>query len=251
MSKKSDNEKDGVISLVLGILGLIFCFVPFLGLILGIIAVVYANKQNKEKKTGIATAGMVLGILAIIAGIIISLITLSAGVMLWGSTFIEDETTGNVESTENDNTGTVAGNTGSNNGCPDIIETTNYEFKWGESIEGNENLYLDADFLNEVVFSGEWELSNKPSNNPYLSDSFVCAIGSKAGESINKLYCRPTYMYEPKLRKNTIDDEGNIVDTDYQYIKTFIFDITRKDINNANDLKDLEMESITCSKTSY
>ncbi|HLC61725.1 MAG TPA: hypothetical protein VJI52_01775 [Candidatus Nanoarchaeia archaeon] len=135
--------------------------------------------------------------------------------------------------------------------CPDIVQTTTYEFKWGESIQGNKHLYLYADFLKNVRFTNSWELSNLPSSSEFSRDSFVCEKGSKSGESINKLYCRPTLSYEPRLRRNEIDSNGNIINTDYQYVKSFIFDISGKDINNAIDLKDLKFESITCSTSSW
>ena len=134
--------------------------------------------------------------------------------------------------------------------CPDIIKSTTFEFTWGESITGNRHLYLYADFIKRISFSGNWTLDNLPSSG-LLRDSFVCERGSKAGESINKLYCRPTIDYQPRIKRNIIDSQGNIIRTDYLYIKTFIFDIAGKNIQNAKDLSSLKLESIECSESSW
>jgi len=135
--------------------------------------------------------------------------------------------------------------------CPDITKTATYEFSWADSIQGNRNLYLYADFLKYVEFSGDWSIERMPSSNEYMRDSFVCEKGARAGESVNKVYCRPTISYEPRLRRNQIDTDGNIVKTDYQYIKTFVFDATGKNIENAVDLSSLKLEAITCSTSSW
>ena len=52
-------------SLVLGILSL---FIPFIGLVLGIIAIVLGNKARKQPNGGLGTAGFVLGILGTVLG---------------------------------------------------------------------------------------------------------------------------------------------------------------------------------------
>lgn len=61
-----------VASLVLSILALIFAFslvYGWLGLILGILAIIFAvlgkkSLENQNKSTGVATAGLVMGIIA-------------------------------------------------------------------------------------------------------------------------------------------------------------------------------------------
>lgn len=53
-------------------------------------------------------------------------------------------------------------------------------------------------------------------------------------------------MYEPVLKRNSIDSDGNIVNTDRREIEHFIFDITGKDLNNANDIQSLKLEKMTC-----
>ena len=84
MTKKSGVS---IAALVLGILALIFCWVPFLGLILGIVAVILGlkgMKTDKENK-GIAIAGLVLGIIAVVVGGIFSLILFIGGLAFFGT----------------------------------------------------------------------------------------------------------------------------------------------------------------------
>jgi site-specific recombinase len=59
---KNDNVS-GITSLVLGISGIVL---PFIGLPLSILAVIFANKQRKIEPTSHATAGNVLGIIGIV-----------------------------------------------------------------------------------------------------------------------------------------------------------------------------------------
>lgn len=131
--------------------------------------------------------------------------------------------------------------------CPDIVKTGAYRFSWSESMGGNKNLYLQADFLSQFAFSDSWKLSDSPAS----WDNFVCEKGSKTGESVNKLYCTPTIGYKPKLQKNTVNEKGDIISTDYRYLKSFIFDITGKDINNNVDLGSSKLDGITCSTSNY
>jgi len=134
--------------------------------------------------------------------------------------------------------------------CPNVVGTTSFEFTWGESVSGNRHLYLYADFLKRISFSDGWTLDNLPSSG-LIRDSFVCERGSRAGENVNMLYCRPTLDYQPRIKRNFADSQGNIVRTDYLYVTTFIFDVTNKDINNVNDLSSVNLVGITCSETSW
>lgn len=60
-----------VTSLVTGIVGLVFAWVPFLGVVLGVIAVTFGGislrrgQQGKAGGKGMAVAGLVTGILAV------------------------------------------------------------------------------------------------------------------------------------------------------------------------------------------
>lgn len=79
---KSDDHSYGTASFVLGILSLLL---PIVGFGLGILAIVFYGLQRKIQPTGLATAGMVLGIISlslhlllIIAIVVILIIVLSA-----------------------------------------------------------------------------------------------------------------------------------------------------------------------------
>ncbi|MDO8555640.1 MAG: hypothetical protein Q7R96_00515 [Nanoarchaeota archaeon] len=56
----------GTASLVLGIVSIILCWVPFLGVITGIIGIILAGKQKKIFPTGIATAGFITSIVGLV-----------------------------------------------------------------------------------------------------------------------------------------------------------------------------------------
>jgi hypothetical protein len=69
MSEKNQTNNSSVISLTVGILSL---FIPFIGLILGIIGIVFSRKavkqinQTNENGRGLATAGLICSIVGII-----------------------------------------------------------------------------------------------------------------------------------------------------------------------------------------
>jgi len=64
----------GVTSLILGIVSLLCFLVPYFGVPIGILAVVFANMQNRIKETSNASAGKIMGIIGIIGNGIILLI---------------------------------------------------------------------------------------------------------------------------------------------------------------------------------
>lgn len=146
--------------------------------------------------------------------------------------------------------------------CPNIIVTSNYEFTWDKDVMENKILYLSPDFLKNAKFSDGFSLANlqrfetpsdielDPSTYSGLY-GFQCEKGSKAGENINKLYCKTSVIRAPELIRNTIDANGNITRTDRLYITAFIFNIEGKNINNLNDLKDLKPESTPCTNNHY
>lgn len=134
--------------------------------------------------------------------------------------------------------------------CPTLTKVTDYDFYWADSIEGNEILWLDANFLKRVEFSDDWELSSIPSDNEFMSSNLACRRGERTGESVNKLYCRSTLMYTPEIKRLNLDSDGNIISTD-RFELIFVFDITDKDLRNANDLNSLTIESITCRRPSW
>ncbi|MEA4853196.1 MAG: DUF4190 domain-containing protein [Christensenella sp.] len=65
-------------SLICGIIGFILCWIPFVGLALNIIAIALSASSKKYGQSGIATAGLVLGILGLIVSIIVSVVMLFA-----------------------------------------------------------------------------------------------------------------------------------------------------------------------------
>jgi hypothetical protein len=64
----NQNNTKAIVSLILGILSLIFIFVPsvgWVGIILGIVGLVFGILANKEQHSGMATAGIVLSAIAV------------------------------------------------------------------------------------------------------------------------------------------------------------------------------------------
>ena len=81
-----------IASLVLSILGFAFVLVPFLDLILSIVATVLGSsaKESDGRRSGIATAGMVVGIIGIVVNaiysiswIILAAIAVTAGSLIY------------------------------------------------------------------------------------------------------------------------------------------------------------------------
>lgn len=65
------NSTKSVVSLVLGIVGIIIAiFIPIAGLVLGIVATVFASGDRKIEKNGMNTAGLALGIISIVLAVI-------------------------------------------------------------------------------------------------------------------------------------------------------------------------------------
>jgi len=68
-----------IAGLVLGIVSLVFFFIPFIGLITGIIAIVLSAISLKQKKglKGLCIAGLVLGIISV--GIMVLMLVIVGG----------------------------------------------------------------------------------------------------------------------------------------------------------------------------
>lgn len=81
--RKKINENWGIASLVLGIISILFFFIPFIGIFLGILAIVFYNLQKKEKITDVAKGGLITGIIGVVINGIILLIILG-GLLLFG-----------------------------------------------------------------------------------------------------------------------------------------------------------------------
>lgn len=74
----------GVAGFVLGLLGLIFCWVPGLGITMALLGVILggvgiSTGKKKGAPTGLAIAGLVLGIIALIPAILIIAAVASVG----------------------------------------------------------------------------------------------------------------------------------------------------------------------------
>jgi hypothetical protein len=114
MIKMTTNNKPthawGIASLVLGILSLFLFLAPYIGIFLAITAVVFFGIQTKHESTGVATGGLVTGIIGIIINGIMLLFVIGALVMFGGlglSSFDSDISTStysNIETkTQNSN----------------------------------------------------------------------------------------------------------------------------------------------------
>ncbi|MEA5004608.1 MAG: DUF4190 domain-containing protein [Christensenella sp.] len=75
---QQEGKGRGTGSMVCGILGLIFCWVPFVGLILTIVAVALYASSRKYGSSGMATAGLVCGIIGMIVAIIVTIVSIIA-----------------------------------------------------------------------------------------------------------------------------------------------------------------------------
>lgn len=72
------SNKYGIAALTLGILSLVLFLMPYIGLPLAILAIVFAAKQNKTNATGQASAGYILGIIGIVLNSIMLIFVLIA-----------------------------------------------------------------------------------------------------------------------------------------------------------------------------
>jgi hypothetical protein len=82
VSKNTSNGM-GVASLVLGIASIVFCWVPILGLVAGIVGLILAIKQRKESPNGIATGGLVTSIIGLVLSVIYTIFWLVVGSALF------------------------------------------------------------------------------------------------------------------------------------------------------------------------
>lgn len=245
-----ENTTLGVIGFIISILSIILISVSYIGLPLAIVGLILSTIQRNRKPTGLAKAGFVIGIIGIIfnfIGVIILVSSIGSSDSISPSTqtgvIIANQTVPNPNVGKIEDTASVI----EEPYCPNIVKATTYEFHWADDINGNRRLWLYADFVKRIQFSNEWELATLPSTNEFMQDNLICEKGSQTGESINKLYCKGTLTYNPKISKSNIDSDGNIISTDYLEL-TFVFDLAGKNINNANDLASLRMDSLKCSE---
>lgn len=73
-SNESESKTYSVLSLIMGILSLVFCCCSIVGIIPGIVGIILANKAKKNGETsGMATAGLVCSIIGIVFGAIVTI----------------------------------------------------------------------------------------------------------------------------------------------------------------------------------
>jgi len=65
MNVDKKNQK-GLASFVLGIIGIVFFFMPYVAIVPSILAIVYSKKQRKINSTGLSKAGLVIGIIGLV-----------------------------------------------------------------------------------------------------------------------------------------------------------------------------------------
>ena len=65
-----DNNSYGTASVILGIFSVLFSSPPLYGVILGVISLMFANKQNKHHKNSWSKAGKILSIIGIILSVL-------------------------------------------------------------------------------------------------------------------------------------------------------------------------------------
>lgn len=69
-----ESKTNSVISLIMGILSLVFCCCSIIGIIPGIIGIILASKAKKNGEPGgMATAGLVCSIIGIVFGVIVTI----------------------------------------------------------------------------------------------------------------------------------------------------------------------------------
>ncbi len=72
----------GAASMVTGILSLLFSFIPGVGIVLGVIAIALARKDEDGNMHGMAIAGLVCGIVGLCICVIVTGVAVCAGVMV-------------------------------------------------------------------------------------------------------------------------------------------------------------------------
>ena len=73
---KAKSNGYGIASLVLGIVSVVIFWIPLIGLVPGILSLIFANKQKRIYPNGITTAGFILGIVGIVLGELYNLVYL-------------------------------------------------------------------------------------------------------------------------------------------------------------------------------
>lgn len=73
-----EHKKDSMVAtaLVLGILGIVFCWVPFIGVIMCLIGLILGiiSMAKTDQHRGIATAGIITSAIGLVFGILVSIV---------------------------------------------------------------------------------------------------------------------------------------------------------------------------------
>ncbi len=88
-SEQPESSGTGVGAMVCGIISLVLCWIPIVGLVLGIVAVVLGGKGRQTlppDKRGMALAGFIMGIIGMVIGIIM-LIAMIVALVAFGTMF--------------------------------------------------------------------------------------------------------------------------------------------------------------------
>jgi len=72
----------GIASLVLGIVSIVLFWLPFIGIVMGIVGIILSGKQKKISPNGIATGGLVTSSIGLVISIIYTLFWIIALVTL-------------------------------------------------------------------------------------------------------------------------------------------------------------------------
>ena len=63
-----------IAAMVCGIIGLVLCWIPFVGLIINAMAIIFYILSRKETPNGMATAGLVCGIIGLVVALIMTIL---------------------------------------------------------------------------------------------------------------------------------------------------------------------------------
>ena len=85
----------GIAGFVLSLLSILFLSMPFLGLILAILGLIFCIIQLKKKKTGLAIAGLVISIVGTILGLI------EIAMVIWIWSFLKYNIVSNANNVQN------------------------------------------------------------------------------------------------------------------------------------------------------
>jgi hypothetical protein len=72
----------GIASLVLGIISIILCWAPLVGLVSGILGIIFYAKQKRISPSGLAVGGLVTSIIGLVFSIIYTIMWIIAAITI-------------------------------------------------------------------------------------------------------------------------------------------------------------------------